>query len=265
MALPPVLATDLLNILRAFRAAHGTAAVPGGAGKALEAWLLMKLAETAAMLPSWNVTLRLGDGSLLPAGTPFRLPAQRSAIPASNPTASGFVLLERDNDGPNRLELHGSLQWRGRSNAKHECDISIVPAWIGEGLRNSGGGYPHGLPVVAIECKDKTSVGTLDETRQTIARMFDLVLVTQPHPGWSYRIYEPNTPRAWGRRSSTYIAFFAKGTFGIVRAGGFQGGARRLGQHYHVGRYEQIYSAGGTSLSALQHSFRTTLATIGSF
>lgn len=265
MALPPALAIDLRNILRAFRAAHGTAAVPGGAGKALEAWLLMKLAETATLMPAWRVSLRQGDGSLLPTGAAFKLPAQRSPIPASSPIASGFVLFEHRDYPERRLELHGSLQWRGRSNAKHECDISMVPASIGEALRNSGGGHPHGLPIVAVECKDKTSVGTLDETRQTLARMFDLVLVTQPYSGWSCRIYETNTYQYWGRKSSKYVAFFAKGTFGIARAGSFQGGAKQLGSHYHVGRYDAIYTTGGTSLPTLLSSFRTTLAMIGQF
>jgi hypothetical protein len=263
--LPTTLQTELRHILRAFRAAHGAAAVPGGAGKALEAWLLMKLAQTATLLPAWEVSLRQGDGTPLPRGATFRLPAQRSAIPASNAAASGYVLLERQLEPEHRLELHGSLQWRGRSNAKHECDISVVPALIGEAIRDNGGGYPHGLPVVAIECKDKTISGTLDETRQTLARMFDLALVTQPYPGWSCRIFEKNTHQPWGRKSSKYVAFFAKGTFGVARAGGFQRGAHSLGGHYHIRRYEAIYATASGSLGALLQSFRTTLARIDEF
>jgi hypothetical protein len=95
--------------------------------------------------------------------------------------------------------------------------------------------------------------------------MFDLVLVTQPIPGWSCRIFESNTNGRWGRRSSKYVSFFARGTFGIARAGGFQGGARQLGGHYHIDRYDAIYAPGGASLNRLLHSFRTTLATINTF
>src|SRR3546814_20889615 len=106
------------------------------------------------------------------------------------------------------------------------------PASICESIRNNGGGYPHGLPIVAVECKDKTGYGPLDETRQTLARMYDLVLVTQPIPGWSCRIFETNPHSQWGRKSSRYIAFFQQGTSGIVRAGQFPSEAKTLARHY---------------------------------
>ena len=265
MALPPHLATDLRTILGAFGAAHGSAVVPSNQGKALEAWLLMKLAEAADLLPTWHVSLRRGDGSRLPSGAVFNLPGHGSRIPPSNVHAAGYVLIEHLEHADRNLELRGSLQWQGRSGALHECDVSIVPALIGTALRTHGGGYPHGLPGAAIECKDRTAIGTLDETRQTLARLFDLALVTQPVPGWSCRIYENNTHRQWGRRSSKYVSFFARGTFGIARAGTFQPGAQQLGQHYSVGRFGAIYHPSGASLGALLQRFRTTLHTIAAF
>lgn len=218
MALPPAVETDLRTILRNFRAASGPPSVPGGTGKALEAWLLMKLAEAATEMPDWSATLCQGDGSPLPSGAPFLLPDQRSRIPASNPAAPGFVLLEHYRDTNLRFELRGSLQWRGRSGALHECDISLIPAAIAEVIRASGGGYPHGLPIAAIECKDKTTSGTLDETRQTLARLFDLALVTRPPQGWSCRIFETNTSTQWGRSSSTCRSsrVVCSGSLGLV-------------------------------------------------
>jgi hypothetical protein len=263
MALPPSLVTELRAILAAFHAAHGAVAVPGGAGKALEAWLLLKLAETARLTSNWQVTLRSGDGSLLASGADFRLPDQPSPIAASNPLAACYVLLEHVHYEDRRLELHGGLQWMGRSGARHECDVSVIPAVIGEALRASGGGYPRGLPIAAIECKDKTSPGTPDEMRQTLARLFDLALITQPAGVASCRIYETNTLAVWGRRSSKYVAHFESGAFGIARAGDFQLSARRLGEHYHIGRFRAIYDPASHSISSLLSRFRTVLATVG--
>jgi len=256
---------ELRQMLRDFRAAHSGAVAPTGQGKALEAWVLMKLADTVRQsMPTWRVTLRRGDGSLLPTGASFDLPSQRSRIQPSSPTAPGYVLLEHTIHTDRRLELRGSVQWKGRGDAKHEIDVSVVPAAIGEAIRNNGGGYPHGLPVVAIECKDKGGYGPLDETRQTLARMYDLVLVTQPISSWSCRIYETVTYTKWGHKSSRYISFFRKGTFGIVRAGWFQSGARTLAEHYSIGHFSDIYN-GTSAMDRLQSSFRATLARITVF
>lgn len=267
MALPPLIRTNLLHILRRLRAAHGILAVPTGAGKALEAWILMKLAETASLLPGWTVTLRRGDGTQLPAGTSFAFPAKGSGIKRNNVGAPGYVLLEYVGiEDQYRFELRGSLQWKGRSGALHECDISMLPAQIGEAIRNNGGGYPHGLPIVIIECKDKISKGTLDETRETLARLFDLALVTRPPTGISCRIYETCSaaPLYYGQRSSTYVSFFSKGTFGIARASGFQAGTATLCRHYHIGRFNNIYHP-AASISNIQFSFVNTLNNVGSY
>lgn len=267
MALPPSIRADLLHILSLLRAAHGILAIPTGAGKALEAWILMKLAETASLLPGWTVTLRRGDGTQLPAGASFAFPAKGSGIRRNNVRAPGYVLLEYVDLGHQyRFELRGSLQWQGRSGALHECDISMLPAQIGEAIRNNGGGHPHGLPIVLIECKDKISRGTLDETRETLARLFDLALVTRPPTGIPCRIYETcsATSLHYGRRSSTYVSFFSKGTFGIARATGFQAGTATLSRHYHIGRFNDIYHP-TASIANIQISFGNTLRNAGSY
>ena len=265
MALPLALGTEMRTILRNFRAANTPLSVPGGAGKALEAWLLMKLAEAATEVSDWSATLCQGDGSPLPSGAAFLLPNQPSSIPASNPAAPGFVLLQHRRDVNLRFELRGSLQWSGRSGALHECDISLIPVAIAEAIRNNGGGYPHGLPIAAIECKDKKAPGTLDETRQTLARLFDLALVTRPPQGWSCRIFERSTGKRWGRRSSKYVSLFERSTFGIARVGAFQSGSRTLANHYSISRYKAIYDPAGLSIGELQSSFKTMLGMVGSF
>jgi hypothetical protein len=256
--LDPSAEREFRDILRSFRAAHTGAVIPSAQGKALEAWILLKLASTASMMPSWDVTLRQGDNTLLPPGASFQLASQHTSIKPSSLSSPGFINLRHTKNPALEFELHCSLQWVGRSGARHEVDISLVPATIAQALRLNGGGYPHGLPVAALECKDKTTIGTLDETRQSIARMFDLAFVTRPAPGWSCRIYENRTGVAWGSRSSQYVAFFAKGVFGIVREGAVQAGAQSLAKHYHVEQFTSVYSNPGT-ISSLQARFRGML------
>jgi hypothetical protein len=189
------------------------------------------------------VTLRLGDAAALPVGADFVFPTSQSGILPANPAGPGFVLLERIEGNPIALELHGSLQWKGRSGATHELDVSMLPRSIAGPLRTSGG-HPRGLPIVAYECKDRTNSATPDEMRQTVARLFDLALVTRPYPAYDCRMFEAASHQRWGRRRTLYREFFAVGAFGVVRAGTFGPGATDLGMHYHVGRHEQIYNAG---------------------
>ena len=245
MTLPPNLVADLRRVLGAFRAANGFAILPTAPGKALEAWTAMRLADAARRSGKWRVTLRGGDGARLAPGQAFALPSVQGGVAASNAGAPGFVRLRPVHQPRSDLELHVGLQWKGRSHATHECDVSVLPASIADGLRRAGGGWPHGLPIVAFECKDKTTAGTPDEMRQTLSRLFDLVLVTRPPSGWSCRIFEHATPSQWGRRRSTYRASFEAGAFGIVRVGAFQRGAKRLGRHYHIGRHGGIYTDPG--------------------
>ncbi len=258
MVLPIVLQRELRRALRTLRAANGITAVPGGSGKALEAWLLMKLAQTASALPNWNVTLRQGDGTPLPPGNPFLFSASQSGIRPPNPNEPGFVLLSNINHADQSLELHGGLKWQGRSGATHECDVSVVPAMIALALRSNGGGMPEGLPIAAFECKDKTTAGTADEMRQTLARLYDLALVTQPIVG-PCRIWERRTNRFWGRRSSKYVSFFTMGSFGIVRAGHFHLGARHLGHHYSIGRFGNVYGPSSMTTNNITTAFSAML------
>jgi hypothetical protein len=264
MALSLDLVDQLREALRAFRAHHGDSAIPGGSGKALEAWLLMKLAAEARETGDWSVTLCQGDGTPLPRGAPFLFRNQPGAIGPAKPTQPGFVRLEhiRQPNQNTRLELHGSLQWIGRSGASHEWDVSVLPAQICEALRAGGGGYPSGLPVAAYECKDKTSPGTPDEMRQTLARLFDLAFVSQTSIGGNARIFESKNLARWGRRSSRYRSFFALGAFGIARVASFQKGASKIGDHFQIDRYWDIYKSNSPSVSHLLSRFREILANI---
>ena len=264
MALDPNLIDELRGILRAFRVAHSRSAIPGGAGKALEAWLHMTLAAEAHKTGNWSATLCQGDGTPLAPGAPFLFRNQPGAIGPAAPTQPGYVRLEhiRQHDPQMRLELHGGLQWIGRSGARHEWDISVLPADVGDAVRSGGGGYPSGLPVAAYECKDKASPGSSDEMRQTLARLFDLAFVSQSSIGGDTRIFDLTRKARWGRRSSQYRSFFALGAFGVVRVGYFQAGARKIGDHFQIGRYWAIYNPGSPSISCLLARFRELLTNL---
>ena len=224
----------------------------------------MKLAHTTSVLPTWSVTLRQGDGTLLPPGNPFLFSAGQSGIRPPDPNGPGFILLSKANHPDQCLELHGGLRWQGRSGATHECDVSVVPQMIAVALRRNGGGMPEGLPVAAFECKDKTTAGTADEMRQTLARLYDLALVTQPIIG-PYRIWERQTNKYWGRRSSKYVSFFAMGSFGIVRAGHFHVGASRLGHHYSIGQFRNIYGPLNLTVKNITAAFRAMLSNLPNY
>lgn len=266
MPLSQQAADELGHILQSFHAAYAQVFLPANDGKAFEALVMMRLAHYVriAMPATWSVRLSQGDGMPLPPGAPFNFPAGKSGIRPSNPNGPGYVAFQHVRYSDRQVEMHGSLQWRGRSDTRHEIDISVLPATIANALRTQGGGYPHGLPIAAIECKDKDGAGSIDEMRETLARMFDLALVTQPASGWSCRIYETKSYLPWGSRSSTYRGFFNKGTFALVRAGTFQPGAITLAGHYHIRTCGNYYTD-SFSMNTLAASFRTTLARISEF
>ncbi len=255
---------ELRRLLREFRASHSATTVPSVEGKALEAWVLMRMAESANQ-HGWAVSLRQGDGTPLPAGSTFKFRLQPGKIAASNASAVGYVSLIPPNPTlGTALELHGGVQWRGRSAARHECDISMLPASIGYSIRNGGGGYPRGLPIVALECKDKGTSGSPDEMRETLARLFDLACISQNRDGHPHRIFTESLSAGWGWRASVYRAFFAQGQFGIIRATGFGLGARQLSDHYNNARYSRIYDRSHShAMRALLGRFRQILDWLG--
>lgn len=255
---------ELRQLLRQFRASHATASMPTGTGKALEAWVMMRMAGSAAS-DGWIVSLHGGDGLPLPPGTAFTFRTQPGKIKQANIHAVGFVAMSPPNPNGERYELHGGVQWRGRSGARHECDVLLLPSVVGNAIRaTAGGGYPRGLPIVAIECKDKSGDAEPDEMRQTLARLFDLSCISQSWDGFPHRIFTENMSAGWGWRSTQYRPFFESGQFGIVRASGFGLGASQLGVHYKIARYPDIYDRHhATSMQALLDRFSEILVALG--
>lgn len=259
MALPLNLQQDLLQALGTFRAFNAPSVLPTAPGRALEAWLLLRLAQAAHTSGDWWVSLRRGDDSQLPIGDMFVFPTHQSEIKAPDPGGKGHVLLVSRLDPSVRLEIHNSLQWKGRSEATHECDISVLPFVVADSLRSAGGGWPCGLPIVAYECKDQPRPGSTDEVRETLARLFDLVLVTKPGGTMACRLFSPSGPVPWGRWRSTYRSFFNTGSFAIVRVGKFSTGADALAGHYHIEEFGELYKDPNI-IVAIERKFRETIA-----
>lgn len=230
---------ELRACLRRLGASHA-AAIPTTAGHALEAWTMMRLARAANASGRWTARLRLGDAAPLPTGAEFIFPSHQGPIQKASRLAPGHVLLTNVLDPTRAFEMHNSVQWLGRSGTTHECDISVLPEVVAASLRTVGG-MPQGLPVAMFECKDRTRSANIDEMRQTLARMFDLALVTLPRPGEYCRIYDPVRRAGWGTHRKTYIASFDRGAFGQVRTTGFATGSIKLARHYRIFRAGDVY------------------------
>src|SRR4051812_12943817 len=111
---------ELRQLLRKFRADHSAAALPSGTGKALEAWVMMKMADAAAGA-GWQAQLHDGSGNTLAPGTEFKSRTQGGKIDSADQAAVGYVALEApDGDPAKAQELHGGVRWKGRSAATHE-------------------------------------------------------------------------------------------------------------------------------------------------
>src|SRR3546814_19234063 len=118
---------------------------PTGEGKALEAWVLLKLANTVRrqMNRFWRVALRQGDGTNLPAGSTFNFPSQRSRIQPSSATAHGYVLIEHKSHTKRRFDFRGRIQWEGRRGEQPEIAVSRLHDSKRAAYRQQESDTPH--------------------------------------------------------------------------------------------------------------------------
>ncbi len=221
----------------------------------------MVLADAARNVPGWQVTLHQSDGSLLPRGSAF----QFSGAPSALTSAAGgacFARLRRTIGAQRTLELHNGIQHLGRSGARHEWDIALIPYEVAEAVRTGNQLYPLGLPILGIECKDKSRDGSSDEMRQTLARMYDLTHVSMDRHPWRKRIMDPNLTVGVGRRFTQYRAAYKNGLFGILRIGGFQRGARELSEYYNIKQFGHVTSNNFLTRFRLQNEMANILRSI---
>jgi hypothetical protein len=230
----------------------GSAAIlrhANGAGRIFELFVMTGIAAELQGR-GHDVWLQRSDETRMVPGDPTLNFIQRGGAPAGvapasagprNPSCIGF---QKSGSG-HVWEIWNGVQFKGRSGAAHEFDISIVPQQIGRALRGAGG-MPFGRPRAAVECKDVGSTGSLDEVRALIARLYDITVLDghQPHLGFPaplQAIYPGDlSGYAFHRAQKTYWAENQR-TFNVcARQTGFAKGTAKMTAYYRIKSYGSI-------------------------
>lgn len=216
-----------------------------GTGKAFELWLMFRIADRWRRR-GWKVEVCDVRGQTLAPGVDFITRGSPGQIARRSETKrAGFIFVDRLRTGtssPDRqFEMHGSLQFRGRSDALHECDIAVIPADMGDRIRGrpaggKGQGAPVGIPPIAIECKRHVKPGPVGETREMTARLFDLSRIPTCSPVGVGQIFWPlnGTTVGWGTRFRPYRSQFGFGYYAIARSSGFTSGAKQMSIYFRL-------------------------------
>lgn len=230
-----------------------------GAGRIYELYLMTALADRLKAAGA-TVWVQRSDGTKINATDANPVFVQRagapSGLPGAGQGANGMSTIAFSLKNSTKIwEIWNGVQFSGRSGAKHEFDIAIVPHDTGTVLRGlSKGGVPFGRPVVAIECKDVSTAGSVDEMRAFIARLYDVTALnhhaqyltnvcnplTTIHPGQLPR----DTPFSSYRQSNISCGSL------IVRRTGFVSGTNALASYYFVTRYGSV-TFGSSALNSL--------------
>jgi hypothetical protein len=251
------------NVQSAIEAIVGSVATlqnASGAGRIFELFIMTGVANRLQNR-GFEVWLQRSDGSRITPSDPDRRFIQRGGAPTGVPPASlgpqnASAIGFRRNLGAAEWEIWNGIQFRGRSGATHEIDISVVPREVGTQLRQSGG-LPFGRPRVAIECKDVGQAGSVDEVRAFVARLYDVTALCGhqpylPFPAPLQAIYPGNfggvpfyAARATYREEnrSTFNA--------IARRTGFAAGAAAMTSYYAIEPHGSITANSNQALSLM--------------
>lgn len=258
---------EFFTALASLGAARSVATYPTEPGKAFELWLEFRLADY------WSrhgATVELLDGagnSLAPnagfvtRGNPGHIARANAAKPGSIRVNFRPGVLDAMGNPVAEYELHGSVQFHGRSAALHECDISLIPADLARRIRarplGYAAGYAAGLPPVALECKKHKKSGPVGEAREMVARLFDITRVRDVVPKhWGQLFWPVNGPSVGGGcRYIRYRDQFQDGYYAIVRSAGFTRGALRLNQHYNIHSWGNMRGSRSDFLAAAIQSY----------
>lgn len=153
-------------------------------------------------------------------------------------------------------EIWNGIQFEGRSGARHEIDLAIVPETVGATLRaQPAGGVPTGRPRVAIECKDVATAGSVDEMRAFVARLYDLTLLAAHHSYLPFtgppQSIHPGAPSGPLHRPVITYRLENRRTLNIIaRKSGFVQGAAAMTRYHSVEPHGGIV-VGAPSTAAL--------------
>lgn len=218
-----------------------------GLGRLFELYVMTGIAEKLS-LSGWNVSLLRSDGIAFGPGDTFiqRGGKPTGVAPSSNgPNGQSSILIQNPATGVS-WEIWNGIQFRGRSNALHEFDVSIVPHQLAVDLRAlTQESFPFGRPVVAIECKDVFSPGSPDEMRTLVARLYDVSII-QYHTFLTggapvHQIYAENAQNNGhlaARRTYRDLNFATKSV--LARTSGFSSGAVKMTSYYCISPYASI-------------------------
>jgi hypothetical protein len=258
----------IAEISGALNAITGSATVlqnANGAGRVYELYLMSAIADKLRSEGA-TVWVRRSDGTTISPGDANRQFIQRggapSGLPGGRQGAHGMsVFAFRLKNSLREWEIWNGVQFFGRSGAKHEFDIAVVPAHTASTLRaQKAGGVPFGRPVIAIECKDVSTPGGVDEMRTFVARLYDVTALkthapyltsvcsplTSIHPG---KLPDDEPPRTF-RQSN----FSSRGI--LVRRTGFAAGALAMTSYYSIDPRQNV-QLGSSQLNSLLADLNT--------
>ncbi|MDI9846719.1 hypothetical protein QM467_01450 [Rhodoblastus sp. 17X3] len=250
------------NVKAALDTVLGSAATlrnAGGAGRAFELFVMTGIAREL-QVRGYDVWLQRSDGSRIRSSDSDRRFIQRGGAPTgiagSAQGAGNASVISFQWPGRVAWEIWNGVQFEGRSGARHEIDIAIVPAGVGQALRAmTGGGVATGRPRIAIECKDVKDPGSIDEMRAFVARLYDLTLLQAHHAylpfGGTAQAIHPGAPS--GSRHRPVITYWIENrrTKNIVaRKAGFVPGAAAMTSYHSVEPHAGI-TVGSPNTTAL--------------
>ena len=214
-----------------------------GAGRLYELFLMTSIADNLRSAGA-TVWVRRSDGTKIGPGDANRQFVQRgglpSGLPGSGQGANGMSAFAFQLKNSQReWEIWNGVQFCGRSGAKHEFDIAIVPVHTASTLRaQRTGGVPFGRPVVAIECKDVSTPGTVDEMRAFVARLYDVTALDGHAPHLTSvcipltGIHPGRLPDDEPHRTFRHSNFACRSI--LVRRTGFASGALAMTSYYSI-------------------------------
>jgi hypothetical protein len=262
------------NVQVALDAVLGSAATlrnAAGAGRAFELFVMTGIA-LELQTRGFDVWLQRSDGSRISPGDTDRRFIQRGGAPTGvagasqgtrNASVIGFRWRQRS-----AWEIWNGIQFEGRSGALHEIDLAIVPESVGRTLRaRPGGGAPTGRPRVAIECKDVTASGSVDEMRAFVARLYDLTLLNAHHAylpvaGPPRAIHPGAPPGGLHRPVITYWLENRRTQNIIARKTGFVHGAAAMTGYYSIAPHGGIV-VGSANMGSLIDAVATWIVSRG--
>jgi hypothetical protein len=213
-----------------------------GAGRIFELYIMTGIA-VELQRRGWSVCVQRSDGSIIGPRDSDRRFIQRAGSPtgvtiASKGSGNASSIVIAHPKTKREWEIWNGIQFIGRSGAKHEVDIAIVPREVGTTLRTApSDGYPIGRPNVAIECKEVVAPGDSDEMRSFVARLYDLTILhghrSDPNlPSPLQSIYP--SPSQSARPSVTYWSANRSHFDVLARSSGFRRGAISMTQYFNI-------------------------------